>query len=112
MNITCPECDGHKQVIGFVCGENVKFNVRQLDCSTCKGTGEITEAHQNAIRQGRVLSELRIHVAPYLSQRDAAALLGFDIYGYSRLEHGDPELWAQHGERVLSTLRTLKEVTL
>lgn len=102
--ITCPSCGGHKRSVVFLCSPRVRNNVQHLPCSTCKGAGEITHEHHNIIRRGQALSELRINSD--LSLREVAKLLGLGAYVYSQLEHGDPAMWAQYGERAFDLLRT------
>lgn len=84
--MTCPSCNGKGEGYGIACGSS-GCRTGALKCSTCKGTGEITEEHMKRIEEGRKLHEGRI--ARRVSQREEAKRLNMDVVLYSKVEHGD-----------------------
>lgn len=48
----CPRCEGRQGGQAFVCGPNVG-GIRWMKCSTCDGSGEITEEYYVRIQEGR-----------------------------------------------------------
>jgi hypothetical protein len=99
--ITCPSCKGRKGGQAMVCGPNV-HGMRWMPCSTCKATGQVTEAHLARIEYGRLMRQDRIR--RHMTMREEAARLGCGIGEWSRIEHGDePE--TEEGRRALELRR-------
>ena len=109
--VTCPSCNGQKQVLAFVhyAPELAHKNgLQTIDCLTCKGTGTITEEHWEAKIAAKKLQDMRVHESDY-SLREFARLLDLSPVEYSSVERGDPEAWKQHGQRALDFLQYKKE---
>ncbi|MDQ3802952.1 MAG: hypothetical protein M3416_03750 [Acidobacteriota bacterium] len=97
-NIICPSCDGRKGGMAFVCGPG-SDGMRWMPCSTCKGTGEITVAHLERIRQSKPMRADR--VSRRVTLHEEAKRLGCNMGEWSRIEAGgEPETEA--GARALA----------
>lgn len=93
----CPRCSGEKLTLAITCpgGRIVKSA-----CTSCAGTGDITDEHAALIERARALRHKRVKEGEYEGQREAAERLGISGVEYSKLEHGDPAAWAKHGHLV------------
>lgn len=84
----CPDCAGVGNNTAILCGRG-RSTIRQVNCSLCGGTGEISAEVAERVRQGRELRADRIGRG--LSQREEALRLGITPQALSHLEHGRPE---------------------
>lgn len=110
--VTCPRCNGKKQTVAFVHykpGLEHKNGLQTINCLTCDGSGAVTEEHLEVMIESRKLRDLRVHQSDY-SLREFARLLDLSPVEYSQVEHGDPALWKQHGQRALDFLKQQKGV--
>ena len=82
----CPSCEGEKRIMALVKYADKPCEYTQINCSTCLGTGEITEEHWKRIERGKVMREDRLRRS--LSQSEEAKRLGMTHIAYSKLEHG------------------------
>ncbi len=99
----CPSCDGSKESFGFVDGlkDGKHYGYSGWHrCSTCQGTGEITDEHALQREEGKLLRRFRGH-EKHLSQRDAGRCWGIDFVLLSKMEAGrvpiPDELWVKAG---------------
>lgn len=81
----CPKCEGRKGGDAFVCGRNVG-GIRWMTCSTCKGTGEITDEQNDRIQEGRAFAVERMDRRQTV--RKEAERLGCSVVEVSDIEHG------------------------
>ena len=88
----CPHCNGERQVFVFADGhhaDGTPFHSNGLrNCSTCGGSGEITEEHVRRIKVGRERREERLSAG--LSLREASRLAGISAAELSAIECGRP----------------------
>jgi hypothetical protein len=97
--ITCTHCDGRKESLVMACGPKGGYH-GMMACSTCKGTGEITEAHGERIKQGKLMREERIERRVVV--REEAKRLGVDLGAWSRIEQGgEPQADAERNALAL-----------
>lgn len=89
--ITCPDCKGKKKIMAFVDGADF-HGVEELDCLTCKGSGEIDPDMERWKKIGGVHRTWR--VAQWESLADCAKRLGMGAADLSAMESGrkDPTL--------------------
>jgi hypothetical protein len=83
---TCPDCNGKKGGNAFVCGPNVS-GYRWVDCSVCKGTGQVDEAHSDRWHFGRRMWRERIQERR-ATLRTEATRLGVSVVEWSQIENG------------------------
>jgi len=87
---TCPTCDGEKIVFVFADGHRADgspiHDNGPRKCSTCAGTGEITDEHAERITEGQRMRLERIGNG--LTLREAAHLAGTTPAKLSALEQG------------------------
>ncbi len=97
----CPSCNGVRQVFAFIDYADGHGEQKYIDCSTCKGTGEVTEGYLQDMAIGRKLRDWRVKQPPYESLRDVATRFGLTPVALSHMEHGRepiPEaLWEAAG---------------
>ena len=79
---TCPRCKGEKNVRLFVCASVCEW--RTMPCFTCKGAGEITDEHDEALAKGEAMRLDRISRG--LSSREEAKRLGITDIELNRRE--------------------------
>ena len=91
--MTCPDCHGEKKGIALLCGQG-KSTIREVDCSTCHGIGEITKAHARCVTLGKMTQQWRVNNG--ISLREFAKFCGIAASELSKIEHGDEEAWAEH----------------
>lgn len=85
--LVCPGCSGDRQVFAHVNTQDPETHGFQwIDCSTCKGAGEITEDMRESIDAGRKARQNRIDRG--LTLRQEADRLGVSAVVLSRLERG------------------------
>lgn len=83
--ISCPHCGGRGANQGIVCGPG-SHQMRTFTCSTCRGSGVITEDRQTKIAKGEAMRKDRIKRNQ--TQREEAKRLGLDVVAYSQIERG------------------------
>lgn len=81
----CPRCNGQKGGKAFMCGPG-SCGLAWADCSTCKGSGEVTDIGLLRIKQADKMAADRRQRRATL--REEAARLGCGLGEWSRIEHG------------------------
>ena len=86
--ITCPHCDGKRQVYAFLNhGPDYRTHTSgYVQCSTCQGMGAITTEHAERIKTGKRVQAERIERGESLN--DAARRLGISPAELSARERG------------------------
>jgi hypothetical protein len=86
----CPTCNGKKKLMAFVDGhraDGTPFGgVQDVDCFTCRGTGEVDEQYRARLAAGKAMRDER--VAKDQSLREAARERGISPAELSAIEHG------------------------
>lgn len=85
VGISCPHCGGRGANQGIACGPG-SCQMRTLTCSTCKGSGAITEDRQAKIAKGEAMRKDRIKRNQ--TQREEAKRLELNVVTYSQMERG------------------------
>lgn len=84
---TCPTCRGTRVVEAFVEAiDSSCSGYRQINCSTCKGEGEISEEQAARILNGKKLREMR-HSAGRI-MRETAERNNISVTDVSSIEFG------------------------
>ena len=86
--MTCPEChgSGRQTITGFVCGPQHQAGRIEIRCSTCKGTGTVSDQTPRWREQGCVITTIRqVHDR---SAREFARELGVLPRDLNEAEHG------------------------
>jgi len=79
----CPQCNGEKVTIAFGCPG---FKVIEMECSVCRGIGEIDDEHLEWIRVGKQCQDKRR--AKRLLLHDVVTMTGIKAVDVSRMERG------------------------
>lgn len=101
--MTCPDCNGEKGGNAFACGPSGS-GYRWVDCSICKGTGQVTEAHAERYEFGRRMWSERIQER-CITLRSEAHRLGVPVVEWSQIEHG-AEPKSEAGRAALARRKT------
>lgn len=87
----CPSCDGRGGNTCFVDGRNKDGShygdVREVACSTCDGSGQISGSKAENIRIGKMMRDAR--VSAHISLREGAQALGVGPAELSKIERGE-----------------------
>ena len=84
--VKCPHCEGRGPFLAFVHRSDGSCTQEMMECSFCKGVGEVAEIRAHAWAKGRELREIRIKADR--SMFDVAKLLGLTSPQYSDIENG------------------------
>lgn len=84
--ITCPHCDGKRQVYAFLNHGPDMHASGFINCQACNGTGEVTQEHAARIASGEKARRERIERGESLN--DAARRLGITPAQLSARERG------------------------
>lgn len=84
--ITCPVCEGRKQVFCAIDYADRPGTMSYAKCYECGGSGEITEERQDRITKGNALREARVARGETL--REGAKAMGITSLELSRMEQG------------------------
>ena len=80
----CPTCQGKQKLSAILCG-SAGCQAGSIPCSTCNGTGQITDEHLKRITKGNFMRLDRINRG--LTLREEATRLGVTAIELSHREH-------------------------